>query len=155
MMELFRGWLLGIIATALLMAVIYHLIPAGKLRAAARFSGGLVLLLAVLGPLAQLDPGWDLAYDDYALAIQRQIDDYQQENLNRTRRIIAERTAAYISGKGDEMGITCHPTVTTYMNDGIPYPDTVTMDIPLQKELADCIARELGIPPERQFWQER
>ena len=39
--------------------------------------------------------------------------------------------------------------------DGIPFPDAVTMDVPLQQELADCITRELGIPMERQFWQER
>lgn len=155
MMELFRGWLLGIVATALILAVIYTVIPAGKFRAAARFTGGLVLLLAVLGPLGQLNPGWNTAYDDYAGQIQRRIDDYREENLNRTRDIIAGQIAAYISDKGNEMGIDCHPTVTTRLEDGVPLPDTVTMDIPLDEELAACIAADLGIPRERQIWQER
>lgn len=155
MMEIFRTWLLGIIASALFLAVVYHLVPAGKLRSAVRFSGGLVLLLALLGPLGHLNPDWNMTYSDYTQEIQRQIDAYQQDNLSRTRSIIAERTAAYISSKGNEMGITCHPVVTTYLVDGVPYPDTVTMDIPLQQELAGCIVRELGIPMECQFWQER
>ena len=155
MMELFRTWLLGIIGSVLTLGVIYALIPAGKLRSAARFTGGLILLLAVIGPLARFDPGWDFAYDEYAGEIQRQIDIYQEENLNQTRSIIAEQTGAYISDKGNEMGVTCHPVVTTRLDDGVPYPDSVTMDIPLHRELADCIARDLGIPLERQYWQER
>jgi hypothetical protein len=154
-MELFRSWLLGIIASALLLTIVYHLIPAGKVRTVAHLSGGLILLLAFLGPFGQLDPGWDLDYNDCAREIQRMIDGYQQENLDRTRAIIAERTAAYISDKGNELGIICHPVVSTYLDDGIPFPDAVTMDVPLQQELADCITRELGIPMERQFWQER
>ncbi|MBQ1675059.1 MAG: stage III sporulation protein AF [Oscillospiraceae bacterium] len=154
-MELFRGWLLGIVATALILAVIYTLVPSGKFRTTARFTGGLVLLLAVLGPLGRLNPGWDMTFSDYADQIQRQIDGYRTENLDKTRNIIAGQIAAYISDKGKEMGIDCHPTVTTRLEDGVPLPDTVTMDIPLNESLAACITADLGIPRERQIWQER
>ena len=155
MMDLLRIWLTGVIAVALLLSVIYALLPAGKLRSVVRFTGGLVLLLAVLRPLVGMDTEWEMGYEDCAREIQEQIGAYQEENLKQARDIIAEQVAAYISDKGQQLGISCHPRVMTQLRDGVPYPDNVTMDIPLQQELADYIADTLGIPAERQIWQER
>jgi len=155
MIELFRGWLLGIVATALILAVIYGLVPAGKFRSIARFSGGLVLLLAVMGPLTHLDQSWSLSYSEAASRVQWQIDEYREDHLNATREIIIGQTAAYISDIGKELGVECHPVVGIRLEDGIPLPDSVTMDIPLNDELAARIAAELGIGRDRQTWQER
>ena len=155
MIGLIRQWLLGIVSAALVLAVIYMLVPRGKFRLAARFTGGLVLLLAVLNPLARADLGWELSYGDSARQIQGQIDAYREENLIKTQDIIIEQTAAYISDKGREMGLDCHPEVTARLEEGIPFPDTVTMDIPVNEELAALIAADLGIARERQIWQER
>ncbi len=153
MIELFRTWLLGIVASALILAVIDSLVPSGKLRTAVKLVGGLVLLMAVLGPLGRVDLDWDTSYADCAGLIQAQIDDYLAENRNRTAEIIVERVEAYISDKGNERGLVCHPSVTTRLEDGVPFPDTVVMDIPLDDGLASCIAADLGIPRERQIWQ--
>ena len=155
MIDLFRNWLLGIVAAALILSVVYGLVPSGKFRTAVRFAGGLTLLLAVLGPLSQVDLGWELSGGEYARQIQTQIDTYREENIRRTGDIIAGQVAAYISDMGREAGLTCHPVVTTRLEDGVPFPDTVTMDIPRNEELAARIAAELGIPRERQIWQER
>jgi hypothetical protein len=92
---------------------------------------------------------------DIVAGIQTQIDTYREENIRRTGDIIAGQVAAYISDMGREAGLTCHPVVTTRLEDGVPFPDTVTMDIPRNEDLAARIAAELGIPRERQIWQER
>lgn len=154
-MEFFRQWLIGIISTALILTVFYAIIPEGKLRSIGKLAGSLILLLVLLRPLVQWRPAWDLSYEVYAGQIQRQINDLQEENQKKMETIIAEQIAAYISDKGAQLGIRCRPTVSTRLRDGIPYPDAVTMDVPYQQELADYISHELGIPAERQVWQER
>ena len=155
MIELFRSWLLGIIATSLILAVIYSIAPPGKLRPATRLIGGLVLLMAVLGPLGRIDVDWDTSYSDYVNLIQDQIDSYRTENENRYAELISERVETYIADKGNEGGLVCHPSVTTRMEQGVPFPDSVVMDIPLDEDLAASIADDLGIPRERQIWRER
>ena len=55
MMDGIRQWLLGILAAAMGLSLLYALLPKGAVRAAAKATGGLILLLAVLGPAAGLD----------------------------------------------------------------------------------------------------
>ena len=155
MMELFRQWLLGIISTALILGVIYMVVPRGTFRAAVRFTGGIILLLSVLTPLARTLPGWELDFDESARQIQDRINAYQEENSTRMQELIIAQTAAYISDKGRELGLDCHPKVTVRLDGGVPLPDGVTMDIPLNSELSALIAADLGIGRERQIWQER
>jgi len=49
MMDGIRQWLLGILAAAMGLSLLYALLPKGAVRAAAKATGGLILLLAVLG----------------------------------------------------------------------------------------------------------
>ena len=155
MIDAIRSWVFLIVAAALMLTVIYAIAGGGKLRSIATFTGGTVLLLVMLRPLTRLHIGWDLSYEEYSREIERQIEIYQEENLKRTETIIAERLAAYISDKGQALGIICHPTVETCLRDGVPYPDRVTLDVPWDADLSDYIERELGIAPECQTWQER
>ena len=95
MMDGIRQWLLGILAAAMGLSLLYALLPKGAVRAAAKAAGGLILLLAVLGPAAGLDlsdlavryedlsrdrpkptagrarPSWSLAYGSGRLHIYR------------------------------------------------------------------------------------
>ena len=155
MIGLFRSWLLGIVASALILSVIYSLVPSGRLRPAAKLVGGLALLMAVLGPLGMVELEWDSSYADCAWLVQEQIDAYRDAYQNRASEIIAGRVEAYISDKGNERGLVCHPTVTIRLEDGVPFPYSVVMDIPMDDGLASCIASDLGIPRERQIWRER
>ena len=70
--------------------------------------------------------------------------------------IIAGRTAAYISDKADALGFRVTAQVETAPGaDGeIPIPVSAVLTGPYSRELADCIAGELGIPAERQVWHE-
>ena len=73
MMDGIRQWLLGVLAAAMALSLLYALLPKGAVRGAARATGGLILLLVVLGPLAGLDLS-DLAlrYQDLSRDVERQ-----------------------------------------------------------------------------------
>ena len=49
MMDGIRQWLLGVLAAAMALSLLYALLPKGAVRGAARATGGLILLLVVLG----------------------------------------------------------------------------------------------------------
>ena len=155
MIEMVRQWLSGIIAAALILSVLYAMLPAGKLRKVGKLAGSLILLLVVLRPLSRIQNVWDTSYETYDHQIQQQIEALKQKNENEMESIIAQRAAAYISDKGAQLGVHCCPAVSTKLRDGIPYPDTVTMDVPFQQELSDVIAADLEIPESRQIWQGR
>ena len=57
MVEILRGWLLGLVAAALILTVLRALMPKGSIRPVARVTAGLVLLLVLLRPLAGLGGG--------------------------------------------------------------------------------------------------
>ena len=77
MMDGIRQWLLGILAAAMGLSLLYALLPKGAVRAAAKATGGLILLLAVLGPAAGLDLS-DLAvrYEDLSRDMEQQAETY-------------------------------------------------------------------------------
>lgn len=55
MMEVIRDWLVGITCAAMVVALAESLTPQGTIRKIGRFTGGLVLLLAVVQPVMKLD----------------------------------------------------------------------------------------------------
>ena len=122
-------------------------------RAAAKATGGLILLLVVLGPLAGLELS-DLAlrYQDLSRDMERQAEAYRQEGQAQLELGIQQRTAAYISEKAAQLGLSCCPRVETAWRDGVPYPSGVTLDIAENQALAEVLTDELGIPPSQQHW---
>ena len=80
MMDGIRQWLLGVLAAAMALSLLYALLPKGAVRGAARATGGLILLLVVLGPLAGLDLS-DLAlrYEDLSRDMEQQAEAYRQD----------------------------------------------------------------------------
>ena len=144
MMDGIRQWLLGVLAAAMALSLLYALLPKGAVRGAARATGGLILLLVVLGPLAGLDLS-DLAlrYEDLSR---------DQEGQAQLELGIQQRTAAYISEKAAQLGLSCRPRVETAWRDGVPYPSGVTLDIAENQALAEVLTDELGIPPSQQHW---
>ena len=154
MMDGIRQWLLGILAAAMGLSLLYALLPKGAVRAAAKATGGLILLLAVLGPAAGLDLS-DLAvrYEDLSRDMEQQAETYRREGQAQLELGIRQRTAAYISDKGAALGVTCHAQVETELRSGVPYPCAVTLDVERDEALAACIAADLGIGEERQTWR--
>ena len=154
MVEILRGWLLGLVAAALILTVLRALVPKGSIRPVARVTAGLVLLLVLLRPLAGLGGGsLRVRYDELEREITARIEDYQALHENELESIIADSTAAYISEQAAHLGLTCRAEVRCEVRDGTPQPATAVMDIPYDARLAAAIADDLGIPAEKQSWQ--
>lgn len=154
MVEILRGWLLGLVAAALILTVLRALMPKGSIRPVARVTAGLVLLLVLLRPLAGLGGGsLRVRYDELEREITARIEDYQTLHENELESIIADSTAAYISEQAAHLGLTCRAEVRCEVRDGTPRPASAAMDIPYDARLAAAIADDLGIPVEKQSWQ--
>jgi len=71
------------------------------------------------------------------------------------RELIESRSAAYISDKADSLGISVAVHVAAKENrEGVIVPERVNITGTYSAELAEWIDRELGVPPERQVWNE-
>ena len=145
-----RTWLLSIIAAGLVLAILYALVPKGRLRPIVRTTGGVALMLVILQPVLGFDfRDFAVSYQDYAQEIQALTEEYRAADTAELAAIIA----AYISDKGAALGVTCHAEVETELRSGVPYPCAVTLDVERDEALAACIAADLGIGEERQTWQ--
>ena len=154
-MSVFRTWLFGIVAAAMVLSILYALLPKGALLTVARCTGGLIMLLVVIRPLLALDlTGVHTDYEAWQRTIQQQTDDYADANRQEMAAIIQQETAAYISEKAAELGLTCSPEVTCQLQDGVPFPVEVTMDIPKNAALSRIIAEDLAIGTDCQHWRE-
>ena len=149
-----RTWLLSIIAAGLVLAILYALVPKGRLRPIVRTTGGVALMLVILQPVLGFDfRDFAASYDDYAQEIQALTEEYRAADAAELAAIIEQRTAAYISDKGAALGVICHAEVETELRSGVPYPCAVTLDVERDEALAACIPADLGIGEERQTWQ--
>lgn len=151
-----RAWLTGLVAVTLLLSVVQTLIPEGTIRKTASFTGGLILLAALLQPVLKTDPGrlrLDMGAYERAISERRaELDEVGKEAL---AELIETRTAAYISDKADALGAAVEARVETRTGeDGVPVPVSVHLKGPRSEELASYIEGELGIPRERQVWSE-
>lgn len=128
-MEWLRTWLTAITCAGLIAAMAVALTPAGPGRKLARFTGGLLVLMAVVGPIKELDLG-DLAealgkYRAGAASPAAEAMAAQNETMQKA--IIEQETAAYISDKAKGLGlesvtvkVTCRVT-----EEGFPAPEEV------------------------------
>lgn len=156
-MEWLRSWLLSITCAAMIAALADALCPGGFPRKLIRSAGGLLLLLAVLGPIKQLDSRelsgilakYQAQYGGYAETV-------AEENQGRTKAIIERQTAAYISDKAAALGIeeaqvwvTCRLT-----QEGFPAPQSVKVrgrgDETAWDSLSRAITADFALEPEAQ-----
>ncbi len=150
-----RGWLTSIAAVTLMLTVVQTLVPEGTVRRITGFTGGLLLLAALLQPVLRTDlERLRLDFSDYRAAIEERAEELDAGGKEELAAIIAGRTAAYISDKADALGLAVTVRVQTEPEEGIPIPVSAELTGPYSRELADWIAGELGIPAERQVWHE-
>ena len=161
MTELLRQWLLGVACTALVLSVADSLAPDGSVKKICRLAGGLALLLAAVSPLIRLDSGiLTRTLEEYRAMIQSYEETLEEQNNLFYQTIIEESTAAYIVDKAKEMGISCQAEVTfSYDEDGVPCPWEVTArgnwTDGARESLERLLEDDLGIPPQRQHYEER
>lgn len=155
MIETVRTWLTAVAAVTLLLSVVQQLVPPGSLRETASFAGGLILLTVLLQPLAALrGADLDLSFQDCRQAVEQQQTELEDRRQAELTALIESATAAYISDKADSMGLALEARVTAEAADGVPVPVRVTLTGEKSGELSRWLETELGIPAERQVWNE-
>ena len=148
--ETLRTWLLSVIAAGMIVGILYALLPRGRMKAVAHTVGGMALLLVIVRPLL----GLDLTELAYRQQIQALTEEYRRSGDAEFAALIADKTAAYIASKGDDLGVTCTPQVETEERDGVPWPSAVTLDIPKDEALSAWLSTELAIDDAHQYWRE-
>ena len=148
-----RQWLLGVVACAVLVSVAAQLCPEGALRTIVRFTGGLLLLLAMLRPVAGYEPDaavWNAG--EYREAVARLEQELTTERENALRHGIAEEWEAYIEDKAGSLGAAVRAEAE--MGDWGGLPERVTLRGAYNGELSRFLALDLGIAKEKQIWIE-
>lgn len=158
MLELIRQWLVGITCAAMIAALAEGLAPPGAVRKIGRFTGGLVLLIAVLKPVAAVDgQALSRALAEYRLDLSAYSAQLEEENRGLMKSIIEEQTAAYIVDKAASMGLSCQVRVEAAGSGAWPVPWRVTITGDLDGEAQEALARRIqedfAIPAERQFYE--
>ena len=156
-MEALRTYLLGIAVTAVAVTLLSALLKEGVIRRAVQLAGGVVLILAVLGPL--LRNGLD-AFGSYLAELKMREDALQTgievENTDVLERIIRRETEAYILDKAAALGAEVTVTVTVEQGGHYPYPYTATVEGKLtdaqRNALSEDLELSLAIPKERQVF---
>ena len=151
-----RVWLTSIVMVTLLLSVAQTLIPEGTIRKIAGFTGGLILLVALLRPVLGADlERLHLDLGDYERAIEERQEELASAGNAELKALIESQTAAYISDKANALGLEVTVRVEAEAGaDGIPVPATADIQGARSEELASYMEQELGIPRERQSWQE-
>lgn len=151
-----RSWVTSIAAVTLILTVVQALVPEGTIRKITGFTGGLLLLAALLQPVLRTDlERLRLDFSGYRAAIEDRAEELNAAGKEELADIIAGRTAAYISDKADALGLAVTALVETEPGeDGTPFPYSAELTGPYSRDLADWIALELGIPAERQVWHD-
>lgn len=159
-MELVRQWLLGVACTAMVLALVDSLVPAGNTKKVCRLAGGLALLVAAVGPVLRIDEEFlSHAIEEYQAMGQNYEKILEGKNALLYQTIIEDTAAAYIVDKAEEFGISCQAEVTfSYDEDGVPSPWEVTArgrwTEEQRAELSRLVEEELGVPIQRQYYEE-
>lgn len=159
MMEMIRGWLLGVTCAAIIAALCDSLTPPGAVRRVGRLAGGLLLMIAILRPLVGMDydamAGMLADYRARAAGYGQALD---TENTKIMKAIIAEQTSAYIQDKADSLGMDCTVAVSCeFGGQNFPVPVAVTITGQFtqeqEKALRRAIEGDFAIPPDAQTYE--
>ena len=154
MMEALRSWLVSVVCTAMTVSVAESIAPPGGLKKIVSLMGGFLILLVLVKPLEDLKTDFlHMEYEEYQQSVEQRRLELEMEQQKEMRALIEQETAAYISDKAKDMGLECRVTVRCKVGEeGVPYPDSVTVEGAASEELGRWIAQELNIPTERQVF---
>ena len=161
MMGAVRSWLLAVIAVSLLCAVADALIPSGGVKRVGRLVCGLVLMGAILSPVASLDVEGSQRWLESCLASVRSQEAELEDRVNGQMKVIIEQEyAAYIVDKAAQLGLECTVRVECRLSEeGLYLPDRTEAEglwtASAQEEMIRIIAEDLGVPAQRQIYREK
>ena len=118
--------------------------------------GGLLLLAVLLRPLGSVDlSAVSLNLDAYRQTVEQRQAELEQEGQKELVGLIEAELESYISDKAADMGLTLRVQVTVEPDgSGVPVPVSVELTGPRSEALSRWLETELGVPAERQVWNE-
>ena len=155
-----RSWILGLTGASILSALAMQLTPEGTARKVAGFVCGVMLSGIMLSPAVRLDRDvLSSALSRYRDTAEELTDDLEYRENRLIRTYIQERCAAYILDEAQLLGITdlsCTVKVKWRDESWIPWEAELqtAADPEQRRRLGDYMNGELGIPEERQRWNE-
>lgn len=150
-------WLLGVIAAALITAIINTLLPKNSKNAKIiGIISGFFILLTALTPLSGdriLD--FNIFIEDIEKSGQAAAQSGHESSASQMRQIITAQTEAYIQEKATAMGADIQVTVTLSTDDP-PIPVAVKLEGSItpydRSKLAAIIANDIGVTEDQQTW---
>ena len=128
MMEFIRNWVMSVVAVGMLVSLCLGLSPGGKVQKVGRFCGGLLLFLAVVTPLTQLDLTGSLQdFRDYCDQLSVTSDEVTQAGATLTQDLVISQSEARIQVQAKSLGADVTVTITCASQDGLPVPDSVSV----------------------------
>lgn len=152
-----KAYLLGIAASAMVLAILQAMLREGAVKRAVVLTGGLLTVLMLVGPAAkscvesfgQYLSGLELRKDAAVSGI-------AAENKEIMAAIIAEKTEAYILDKAAALGASVEVQVEVIQGSDYPYPWSAEISGTLTEgqrdSLASAMEASLAIPEERQVF---
>ena len=152
MTELMQTILLRVTIAGAVSAMALKLAGGGALKEVVRTAAGLLMLLALLQPLAGLHVLWNWQ----GSVSQSDIDEMQARNMQTTMSTVAASIAKAVQQRAEEAGIPCTVNVEMANDaDGLLQVDKVTVYYDSTaanrlSELQSLLTKECGVPAERQ-----
>ncbi|NCB51787.1 MAG: hypothetical protein EOM54_07905 [Clostridia bacterium] len=161
MTGLLREWVLGLCGSAVVCALALAVCPKGRVNGVLRVICGAVMTIALLAPVVGLDfEVYSESLEKYRVAADETAGSASKSEDILTRTIIEDECAAYILDKAVKLGLSmsCVRVSARWSEEGFWYPyEAVLQALGTQEkktELAEIVASDLGIPRDRQYWEE-
>ena len=158
MSEGIRTYLLELVASALVCAILMTLTPEGAARRMVRLGCGLLMLLCAMQPVIRFDAE-DVSRLLARIEMQQDaaISGVQVKNRELIREIISDKAEAYILDKARALGLSIAVLVEAKDDGGGPYLYSVTYTGSAEEgqkaALEDYVEEQLAIRKERQIWR--
>ena len=154
-----KGWLLSLVAAALITALLDALTPEGIAKKVGRLLGGMLILLVIIRPVFALEnTGLARLLEESPLADAQWDRALEEKDKILLEGLITGNCETYIEGQAAALGADCRVTVTCRWQDEIPVPCEVLVEGDLTQEqqtrLTAEIARDFEIEAENQTYRE-
>ena len=157
-MDIIREYLLQLLATAIICALVIRIVPGdGTIAVVSKLLCSIFLVICAVKPIPQLKIS---VVDEFGSGLMDEAKDIAADGKKTVRDIMVEsisgQTEAYILEKAKEMDVDLAVQVEV-SEDDIPVPISVSLSGKIspyaKNRLSDTITRDLGIDKEHQIWK--
>lgn len=160
-MTFVRSWAKGLIAASVLSAVCTQLGGRGATKKVMDFVCGILMLSVLLSPMLHADrEAFADALSNYRAAAAALTEDAEEREKQLLRTYIEQKCGAYILDEAEAIGAALSEVTVRAVWRGeswIPWEAQLRGTITAEQRavLGACMESQLGIPPERQRWNEQ